>query len=537
MFVNDKILMAKNGDKEYYILPKMANRHGLIAGGTGSGKTITLKVMAESFSDMGVPVFLADVKGDLAGMCREGVDSDDMKKRVESFKLNDYGFAYRKYPTQFFEIERKYGLPVRTTISNFGPTLLSHIFELNQTQTDILNIVFKIADDQDLLLLDLKDLKKMIEYIGEHSKDFSATYGNITKASLQSILRSMISLEQEGIDKLFGEPEIDLTDIIKTDSSGKGMINILHSSSLVLSPRVYSAFMLWLISEIYETMPEVGDLDKPKLVFFFDEAHLLFKDCSNVLLKKIDQMSKLIRSKGVGLYFITQDPIDIPDTILQQLGNKVQHVHRSYTAKDKKNHKAICDSFRENKDLDISEVLETLGTGEALVSFLDEKGSPNIVDFAKVLPPQSKMGTIDDETRDKVMKESIIYTKYINDVDRESAYEILNKKIENAIEETSKELNDKTINTESNESRMSKAEQIEYEKLLKEKERQAKAAQKQMNTAIKNVVRSTGSTLGREVSKSLADAIFGSKNTAAKTVVGNIGSSLGRNIFGTFIKG
>ena len=535
MVTNDKILMAKNGDKEFYILPKMANRHGLIAGGTGSGKTITLKVMAESFSDLGVPVFLADVKGDLAGMCEEGIDSDDMKKRIEKFKLNEYGFTYKKYPTQFFEIERKNGLPIRTTISEFGPTLLSHIFELNQTQSDILNVIFKIADDEGLLLLDLKDLKKMIEYVGENAKDFSSAYGNITKPSVQSILRAMISLEQEGIDKLFGEPELELADIIKTDANGRGMINIIHSQSLILSPRVYSAFMLWLISEIYETMPEVGDLDKPKFVFFFDEAHILFKDSSPALLKKIDQMAKLIRSKGVGLYFITQDPTDIPDTILQQLGNKVQHVHRSYTAKDKRNHKAICDSFRDNKDLDISEVLETLGTGEALVSFLDEKGAPEVVDFAKILPPQSKMGTIDDVTRDKEIKSSTIYTKYIKDVDRESAYEILNKKAEEALANNIELENDAKLSKE--QEKMLKEQQKAYEKALKEEAKRQAQATKKMNTAIKSVMRSTGSTLGREVTKSLTSAIFGTKSKAASRVAGNIGSALGRNILGTLLKG
>ena len=508
MYINDKILIAKNQDKEFYILPKMANRHGLIAGGTGSGKTVTLKVMAESFSDAGVPVFLSDVKGDLAGMCVPGVESEDMNKRIEDFSLNDYGYSFKKYPTQFFDIDREKGLPIRTTISNFGPTLLSHIFELNQTQTDILNVVFKIADDQNLLLLDLKDLKKMLEYVAQNCKEFSSVYGNISKASVQSIQRSMISLEQEGIDKLFGEPEIDLSDIIKTDSNGKGFINVIDSQSLILSPRVYSAFMLWLLSEIYETMPEVGDLDKPKFVFFFDEAHILFKDCPAILLKKIDQMSKLIRSKGVGLYFITQDPTDIPDTILQQLGNKVQHVHRSYTAKDKKNHKAICDSFRDNENLNISEVLETLGTGEALVSFLDEKGAPNVVDFARVLPPQSKMGTIDDATRDKEIKSLTIYTKYVNDIDRESAYEILNNKVNEAVSDVVNEAPKiKTVNS------------------------------KKINTAIKSVMRSTGSTLGREVTRSLSEAIFGSQSKVATRVAGNIGSALGRNILGTLLKG
>ena len=530
MYADEKILMAKNGDKEFYILPKMANRHGLIAGGTGSGKTITLKVMAESFSSIGVPVFLADVKGDLAGMCLPGEDTEDMKKRIEKFSLDKYGFKYQKFPTQFFEIDRKYGLPVRTTISEFGPTLLSHIFNLNQTQSDILNVIFKIADDSGLLLLDLKDLKKMLEYVADNSKEFSASYGNITRPSVQSILRAMLSLEQEGIDKLFGEPEIELADLIRCDASGKGMINILHSSALILSPRVYSAFMLWFLSEIYEAMPEVGDLDKPKFVFFFDEAHLLFNDCSSAFLKKIDQMAKLIRSKGVGLYFITQDPTDIPDTILQQLGNKVQHVHRAYTAKDKKNHKAICDSFRENKDLDISEVLETLGTGEALVSFLDEKGAPNVVEFAKVLPPQSKMGTIDDATRDKEIKASDLYLKYNKDVDRESAYEILNKKIEEMQEVA---LSEKDIKSEE---KAAKEEAKLLEKERKAKEKAEKNASKKLNTAIKSVARSAGTSIGREATKILTDSVFGTNNKAAKRIAGNIGSALGRNILGTLLK-
>ena len=540
MYVNDKILMGKDKDEEFYIIPKMANRHGLIAGGTGSGKTITLKVMAESFSNAGVPVFLSDVKGDLAGMCEEGIDSDDMKKRIEKFDLNKYGFTYQKFPTQFFEIDRKKGLPVRTTISEFGPTLLSHIFELNQTQSDILNVIFKIADDEGLLLLDLKDLKKLIEYVGDNAKLFSSAYGNITKPSLQAILRAMISLEQEGIENLFGEPELDLSDILKTDANGKGMINILHSQNLILSPRVYSAFMLWLISELYESMPEVGDLDKPKLVFFFDEAHILFKDCSSALLKKIDQMSKLIRSKGIGLYFITQDPTDIPDTILQQLGNKVQHVHRSYTAKDKRNHKAICDSFRDNKDLDISEVLETLGTGEALVSFLDEKGAPNVVKFAKILPPQSKMGTIDDAIRDKVIKSSNIYMKYEKDIDRESAYEMLSKKMEEIKEEADSGKTDAEIRKEEEKKakeleKRYKEEQKALEKEIKQKEKEETKKAKKLNTAIRSVVRSAGTTIGREATKAISDSIFGS-NKAAKRIAGNLGSAIGRNILGTLFK-
>lgn len=541
MVVDGKILMAKNGDKEFCLLPNMANRHGLIAGGTGSGKTVTLKVLAESLSDIGVPSFLADVKGDLAGMCMPGEDSDDMKKRVKDFGLDKYDFKYHKYPTHFFEIDRKMGLPVRTTISDFGPTLLSHIMGLNQTQEDILNVIFKIADDNGLLLLDFKDFKKMLEFVSENSKDFSSAYGNMSKTSIQSILRATISLEQQGIEQMFGEPELDLNDLIKTDANGKGYINILYSQALILNPNVYSSFMLWLLSDIYEAMPEVGDLDKPKFVIFFDEAHLLFKDATPILLKKVDQMAKLIRSKGVGLYFITQDPCDIPDTILQQLGNKIQHVHRSYTAKDKKNHKAICDSFRENKDLDTSEVLETLGTGEALISFLDEKGAPCVVDKAKVLPPQSKMGTIDDATRDKEIKSSELYTKYANDVDRESAYEILNKKAEEALstENSSFEASrtGSPMGDIENEAQSSSNMKTSMGNTKQTKPKQS-PLEKKINSSIKSVARSTGSTVGREIAKALITSITGSsKSSSASRIAGNVGSALGRNILGTLLKG
>ena len=535
MYFDNKILMGKNLDsnKEFYLLPKMANRHGLIAGGTGSGKTITLKVMAESFSNAGVPSLLADVKGDISGMIKEGIDSEDMQKRIKKFGLNDYGFKYQKFPTNFFEIERKKGLPVRTTISRFGPVLLSHVLSLNQTQADILNIIFKIADDNGLLLLDLKDLKKMLEFIIENIKEIGPSYGNITKPSVQSIQRALVSLEQEGIDKMFGEPELEISDLIKTDNNGRGFINILHSEALILSPRVYSAFMLWLLCELYESMPEVGDLDKPKIVFFFDEAHLLFKDCTPVLLKKIDQMAKLIRSKGIGLYFITQDPTDIPGTILQQLGNKVQHVFRAYTAKDKKNQKAIADSFRINPDLNLTEVLDNLGTGESIVSFLDEKGIPNMVEFAKILPPQSMMGIITDEERQNAIKSSELYLKYKDDLDRESAYEILAN--ESSRMSKMDDMGIKDLEAEKQRLKEEKTllkEQEKYEKqLAKEKQKQAT----RIGKSISNVAKSAGSTIGREVAQTLATSIFGNSK-AGKRIAGNLGSSLGRNILGTFLK-
>ena len=424
MYINEKILMAKSGEKEYYILPKMANRHGIIAGATGSGKTITLKVMAESFSDAGVPVFLADVKGDLAGMCIEGENTEDMQKRIEKFNIGE-NFKYHKYPTEFFDLERVKGLPVRTTISEFGPVLLSYVLGLNDVQSDLMNVLFKIADDAGMFVIDIKDLKAMLNFMMDHNTDLADKYGSIAKASITAILRSIVSLEHEGIDKLFGEPALMISDFMRVNENGQGFINILHSESLILNPKVYSAFMLWLLSELFENMPEVGDLDKPKIVFFFDAAHLLFKDAYKALLKKIDQVTKLIRSKGIGLYFITQDPTDIPDTILQQLGNKIQHVHRAYTAKDKQNLKAIVSSFRENENLDLIEVVQNLGTGEAIVSFLDEKGVPSVVDSVKILPPESKMGTIDDSVRENVIKSSLLYYKYYNDIDSESAYEML----------------------------------------------------------------------------------------------------------------
>ena len=506
MFFNDNILLAKNEDEEFFLNLKMANRHGIIAGGTGSGKTVTLKVLAEGFSNAGVPVFLSDVKGDLAGMCIEGENNENLQDRIKKFNLEKYGFDFQKFPTEFYEIDRNKGLPIRTTISEFGPILFSNILNLNQIQSDILNVIFKIADDNELLLLDLKDLKKLLEYVGDNPKDFSTEYGNISKVSIQSILRSIISLEQQGIDKMFGEPDFQISDLLRCDNKGKGYISILHSDSLMLNPKVYSSFMLWLLSELYENMPEVGDLEKPKLVFFFDEAHLLFGDSNNVLLKKIEQMAKLIRSKGIGLYFITQDPNDIPNTILQQLGNKIQHVYRAYTAKDKKNQRAIADSFRENIDLNLIEILDTLGTGEALISLLDEKGVPNVVKKANILPPESKMGAIDDNFRNQIINQSLLYNKYIKDIDRESAYEIL--------------LNNVKAKVTSENTKV---------------ERTTKKVDNATAKAMKSILKSSGASLGREVSRSIASSIFG-KNTYAKNVAGNIGSSLVRNILGTLTK-
>ncbi|MCI6867131.1 MAG: DUF853 domain-containing protein, partial [Lachnospiraceae bacterium] len=374
MYLDNKILIGRSGEENVFIYPKMANRHGLIAGATGTGKTVTLKVLAESFSDCGVPVFLADAKGDLAGICQPGTMNEKIQNRLDGLQLTDFDF--HGYPVSFWDIYGEKGMPLRTTISEMGPLLLSQIMDLNETQSDILTVVFKIADDQNLLLIDTKDLRSMLQYVGENAKDFSMEYGNISKQSLAAIIRSVVALEAEGGDLFFGEPALDIRDWLCTDCNGKGTISILDCQKLIQSPVMYATFMLWMISELFETLPEIGDCEKPKMVFFFDEAHMLFDHAPKALLSKVEQVVKLIRSKGVGIYFITQNPKDIPDGVLAQLGNKVQHALRAYTPAEQKAAKAAAQSFRENPDFDTYEVLTQLGIGEALISVLDEEGIP-----------------------------------------------------------------------------------------------------------------------------------------------------------------
>lgn len=366
-----KLWIGKNEDK-VCMVPKMCNRHGLIAGATGTGKTVTLKVMAESFSDMGVPVFLADIKGDLSGLCKAGEQTESLDKRLN--KLGVQGFTYTDYPVRYFDVFGKKGHPVRATVSDLGPDLLSRLLDLNPTQTGIMTIIFKIADDNGWLLLDLKDLKAMVRYVGDNAADFKTEYGNITTASIGAIQRALLRLEEQGADLFFGEPALDIFDWMMTDQQSRGYINVLNCVELYQNPMLYSTFLLWMLAEVYENLPEAGDLEKPRMIFFFDEAHLLFSDVPKVLLQKIEQIVKLIRSKGVGIYFVTQLPTDIPDSVLSQLGNKVQHALRAYTPKDQKAVRAAAQSFRINPDFDTEEVLGQLGTGEALISFLDEEG-------------------------------------------------------------------------------------------------------------------------------------------------------------------
>ena len=404
-----------------HLLPALANRHGLITGATGTGKTVTLQRIAEQLSNVGVPVFLADAKGDLSGLGATGVASDKLKARLEKMGVTDW--QPRANPVVFWDVFGEAGHPVRATVSDMGPLLLARLLNLNDTQTGVLQLVFKIADDNGLLLLDLKDLRAMVQHVGENAKSFTTEYGNVSAASVGAIQRGLLTLGEQGGDAFFGEPMLDINDLMQTDG-GKGIVNILAADKLMASPRLYSTFLLWLLSELFEQLPEVGDVDKPKLVFFFDEAHLLFNEAPPALLEKIEQVVRLIRSKGVGVYFVTQNPLDIPDTVLGQLGNRVQHALRAFTPRDQKAVKTAAETLRPNPAFDAAAAITELGVGEALISFLDEKGRPNVVERAFVLPPASRIGPLTAEERQAVIKASLVYGVYEKTLDRESAFEL-----------------------------------------------------------------------------------------------------------------
>jgi len=420
------ILPVAMGKKEIALLPGMANRHGLIAGATGTGKTVTLRVLAERFSAIGVPVFLADVKGDLSGLPRPGGDNPKVAERVKQLGLG--GFEYEGYPVTFWDLFGEQGHPVRATVSEMGPLLLGRILNLNDVQSGVLTLVFKIADDNGLLLLDLKDLRSMVQFVGDNAERFRTGYGNIAAASIGAMQRGLLALTQQGADRFFGEPALILRDLLQTDASGRGMINILAASRLMTSPMAYATFLLFLLSELFEQLPEVGDPQQPTLVFFFDEAHLLFTDAPKPLMEKIEQVVRLIRSKGVGVYFATQNPLDIPETVLGQLGNRFQHALRAFTPKEQKAVKAAAETFRTNPKLDVVKAITELGVGEALVSVLDPKGSPTVVERAFVLPPRSRLAPLSPEERAQVIRDSALYGHYERVVDRESAYEKLKEK-------------------------------------------------------------------------------------------------------------
>ncbi len=478
-------LWLATGERAIYLEPSMANRHGLIAGATGTGKTVTLKVLAEDFSDMGVPVFVADVKGDLSGMCTAGKPNKHILRSIENMGLE--GFEYTSYPVTFWDVYGKQGLPVRTTISEMGPELLARLLGLNDTQSGVMRIVFRIADEKGLLLIDLKDLRSMLTYVGDNAKEFKLTYGNISSQTVGAIQRALLRLEDEGGEIFFGEPALDLSDWMEWDENGRGMMNILECSELFGNPLLYSTFLLWMLTEIYEMLPEAGDLDKPKLAFFFDEAHLLFDGAPKALVDKVEQVVRLIRSKGVSVWFITQNPTDIPDSVLGQIGNRVQHALRAYTPNDQKDLRAAARSFRVNEKFDTEEVLQLLGVGEALVSVLDEDGIPSIVERAAILPPHSSMNAVDENTKRSAIVSSLLMPKYSKELDRESAYEQLEELREEAAE----------------------AKEKEEKKAEKEKKKKTTGSTRKRKSVWEKAVDTTVNTIGREIGKKLVRGIFG----------------------------
>lgn len=498
MFKDGTIVFGMDGECEVSLLPKMANRHGMIAGATGTGKTVTLKGLAEGFSAAGVPVFMADIKGDLSGTCTD-------------------------FPVSFWDVYGEKGLPLRTTISEMGPILLGNILGLTDIQSDVLTVVFKIADDNNLLLLDTKDLKAMLNFVADNASDYEMEYGKMSKQSLSAIVRAIVALEAEGAELFFGEPALDIADWLKTDINGRGEIALLDCQKLMNNPKMYSAFLMWLLSELFERLPEVGDLDRPKMVFFFDEAHLLFNSASKFLLEKIEQMVKLIRSKGVGVFFITQNPKDIPDGVLAQLGCKIQHALRAYTPAEQKGVKAAANAFRANPDFDTYQTILDLGVGEALVSTLDESGVPTVVRKVKINLPESSLGPCDEATRTQKMNASLLYTKYKDMYDRESAYEILTAKIAKEQQELEDE---KQAALEAKEA--AKQAALEEKEAAKKKAQAGKAVKK----AVKSTASTTAGTIGRQIGKSMAKG----SGSFGKTLGGNVGASIARGLIGTLFK-
>ena len=504
MYKNDKVLVGKSNEKELSILLNKANRHGLITGASGSGKTITSKVMAESFSDAGIPVFMADVKGDLAGTALSGEPNENVDSRVTKLGLED--FEYKSFPVRFWDIFGDYGHPIRTSLDSVGPEILSMMLGLSETQEGVLTVVYKIARDNDWELDDIKDLRLLLQYVGDNREKFTTSYGNVTTQSVGVIQRCLLALENQGGDKFFGQPELDINDFLTVDANGKGMINILHAVKLFESPDLFASFLLWLLTTLYNKMPEVGDLDKPKMVFFFDEAHLLFNGMPEYRLKRIVQVVKLIRSRGIGLYFVSQSPADIPNDIIAQLGNRVQHTLRAYTPTELKAVKVAADSFRTNPEFNTYDAILNLGTGEALISFQNEKGEPEVVEKATILPPQSKMGVIDDISRNKIINSSSLLGKYDEVQERESAYEEideLNRLVKEKIEQEAKE-KEEAKQKQLEEKEAEKQAKLE-EKTKKEEERLAEKKKKEEEKKKKNSVQYK---LGKKVANAATNKII-----------------------------
>ena len=509
MYSDNKAYVANANGKKIYLLPQMANRHGLITGATGTGKTVTMKVLAESFSDMGVPVFLADVKGDVSGLVEPGVDSEGMQKRIERFDLKD-GWTYRGYPVAFWDIFGEKGIPVRIQVSDMGPLMFSRLLGLTEVQTGVLHIVYRVADDNGLELIDLKDLRAMLTYVSDNRASLVTTYGNVTPQSIGAIQRALLRLEDEGGNVFFGEPSISVSDLLRVDEDGHGVLNILDSTRLIRSPLIYSTFLIWLVSELFERLPEVGDPEKPKAVFFFDEAHLLFQNAPKAFMEKIVQLVKLIRSKGVGIYFVSQSPSDIPNDVLAQLSNRIQHGLRAYTPAEMKAVKAAANSFRPNPALDSEKEILSLGTGEALVSLLDEKGIPTMVERANILPPQSLMAPAQEETRQKVLASDALFPVYQEAVDRYSAYEKLRGEAEEKEKAALAEAEQKALQKQEAEQKKAAEKQAaEQKKAAAAKKKQQSAVGKAAKKVAKSATNSILNKIGRKLGNAIARGIFG----------------------------
>ncbi len=534
------LYVAHSANGPISIVGKMANRHGLIAGATGTGKTVTLQVLAETFCQAGVPCFMADMKGDLSGISQAGKLSGFIQKRLPEFGIEDPQF--QSCPVRFFDVYGEQGHPMRATISDMGPDLLGRLMELNETQTGVLNIVFKIADDNGLLLDDLKDLRAMLNFVGQNAAEFTTQYGNVSAASIGAIQRALLGLENQGADLFFGRPAFDIFDLLQCEG-GKGVMNVLAADKLMLKPKLYSTFLLWLLSELYSTLPEVGDMDLPKLVFFFDEAHMLFEDTSKALTSKIEQVIRLIRSKGVGIYFVTQSPTDIPENILGQLGNRVQHALRAYTPKDQKAVKVAAETFRANPAFDTYEAILQLETGEALVSFLDEKGAPSVVERAKILFPLSQIGAITEDQRATIIKQSRLWGRYDKVDDRESAYEILVAATAEAERQKAE------LQAQKEAEKQAALEAKEQAKLEKEQAKAEKEqAKKKKNSIASKVLKSVITAVTGVVAASVADSVTGTKKKsgtsttkkavqkATKSATNTITRELTRSILGNLIK-
>lgn len=481
----EKILIGK-GAEESYILPKFCNRHGLIAGATGTGKTVTLQTLAESLSKIGVPIFMADVKGDLAGMSQIGGGNSKIEDRAKMLKVD---LNYQSFPVTFWDTFGEKGTQVRATISEMGPLLLSRMLDLNDTQEGVLNIAFKVADDQGLLLLDLKDLKAMLNWLGDNAEDIRTEYGNVSSATIGAIQRQLLVLEQQGGDVFFGETALDIQDLIRQTPDGRGMINILAADKLMQSPKLYATFLLWMLSELFEVLPEAGDLDQPKLVFFFDEAHLLFTDAPKELLTKIEQVVRLIRSKGVGIFFVTQHPLDVPDSVLSQLSNRIQHALRAFTPRDQKAVKTAAETFRKNPKFDTETVITELGIGEALVSVLAEDGTPTIVDRVFIKPPESRLGAITDAERSRCIGASVLASKYSQTIDRESAYEMLVSRAQQA--------------------QADQEQQEQQEEAPRQRQAPARRTDSVFEAVLKSTARAMSTQLGKQLVRGVLGGLFG----------------------------